>query len=64
MTGIEAKPAARGTKSETVAQGHFRRIRRVSSGGDARYDRLAANCLAFIQLASIRLWLRLNESAS
>jgi transposase len=29
-----------------------------------RYDRLAANCLAFIQLASIRLWLRLNESAS
>jgi transposase len=22
-----------------------------------RYDRLAANCLAFVQLASIRLWL-------
>jgi hypothetical protein len=29
-----------------------------------RYDRLAANHLAFVQLASIRLWLRLNESAS
>jgi hypothetical protein len=29
-----------------------------------RYDRLAANYLAFVQLASIRLWLRLNESAS
>jgi hypothetical protein len=29
-----------------------------------RYDRLAANYLAFVQLASIRLWLRLNEFAS
>jgi transposase len=27
-----------------------------------RYDKLAANYLAFIQLASIRLWLRANES--
>ncbi|MBR0844264.1 transposase [Bradyrhizobium liaoningense] len=27
-----------------------------------RYDRLAANYLAFVQLASIRLWLRLYES--
>lgn len=27
------------------------------------YDKLAANYLAFIQLASIRLWLRVNESA-
>ncbi len=26
-----------------------------------RYDKLAANYLAFIQLASIRLWLRANE---
>lgn len=26
------------------------------------YDKLAANDLAFIQLASIRLWLRDNES--
>ena len=26
-----------------------------------RYDKLAANSLAFIQLASIRLWLRVNE---
>jgi transposase len=25
-------------------------------------DKLAANYLAFIQLASIRLWLRVNES--
>lgn len=27
-----------------------------------RYDKLAANYIAFIQLASIRLWLRVNES--
>jgi len=29
-----------------------------------RYDKLAANYLAFVQRASIRLWLRANESAS
>jgi len=29
-----------------------------------RYDRLAANDLAFVLLASIRLWLRLNEAAA
>ena len=29
-----------------------------------RYDKLAANYLAFIQLASIRLWLRVNESTA
>jgi transposase len=29
-----------------------------------RYDKLAANYLAFVKLASIRIWLRANESAS
>jgi len=29
-----------------------------------RYDKLTANYLAFVQLASIRLWLRVYESAS
>ena len=29
-----------------------------------RYDKFAANYLAFVQLASIRLWLRVNESTS
>jgi hypothetical protein len=29
-----------------------------------RHDRLAANYLAFVQLAPIRLWLHLDESAS
>jgi transposase len=35
-----------------------KQCRRVAT----RYDKLAANYLAFIQLASIRLWLRVNES--
>ncbi len=35
---------------------HYRRVA-------TRYDRLAANYLAFIQLASIKVWLRVNESA-
>ena len=32
--------------------------------GPMRYDKLAANYLAFVQLASIRLWLRVNKSTS
>jgi transposase len=36
----------------------FKQCRRVAT----RYDKLAANYLAFVQLASIRLWLRVNES--
>ena len=36
----------------------IKQCRRVAT----RYDRLAANYLAFVQLASIRLWLRLNET--
>ncbi|RSU65018.1 IS5/IS1182 family transposase, partial [Sphingomonas sp. S-NIH.Pt3_0716] len=36
---------------------HFRRVA-------TRYDKLAANFLAMIQLASIRLWLRANESTA
>ena len=27
-----------------------------------RYDKLAANCLAFVKLAAIRIWLRACES--
>ncbi|GLR85104.1 hypothetical protein GCM10007857_18140 [Bradyrhizobium iriomotense] len=38
----------------------IKQCRRVAT----RYDKLAANHLAFVQLASIRLWLRVNESAS
>jgi len=36
----------------------IKQCRRVAT----RYDNLAANYLAFIQLASIPLWLRVNES--
>jgi hypothetical protein len=38
----------------------IKQCRRVAT----RYDKLAANYLAFIKLASIRIWLRANESAS
>ena len=37
-----------------------RHCRRVAT----RYDKLTANYLAFIELVSIRLWLRANESTS
>lgn len=36
---------------------HFRRVA-------TRYDKLAENFLAMIQLASVRLWLRVNESTA
>jgi transposase len=29
---------------------------------ETRYDKLAANYLAFVKLASIRIWLPANES--
>jgi transposase len=48
--------------SRNLVERFFNKIkqcRRVAT----RYDKLAANYLAFIQLASIRLWLRVNESA-
>jgi len=38
----------------------IRHCRRVAT----RYDKLAVNYLAFLQLASIRLWLRVNESTT
>ena len=42
--------------------GHRRVQRRANSGGTGCYNKLAANYLAFVRLASIRLWLRVNES--
>ena len=38
----------------------IKQCRRVATG----YDKLAANYLAFVKLASIRIWLRANESTS
>ena len=38
----------------------IKQCRRVAT----RYDKLAANYLAFVKLASIRVWLRANESTA
>jgi transposase len=48
-------------RARNLVERFFNKIkhcRRVAT----RYDKLAANYLAFVQLASIRLWLRINES--
>ena len=50
-------------RARNRAERFFSRIkqcRRVAT----RYDKLAANYLAFLQLASIRIWLRVDESTS
>jgi transposase len=50
-------------RARNLVERFFNKIkhcRRVAT----RYDRLSANYLAFVQLASIRLWLRVNESTS
>src|SRR3954462_4884525 len=47
-------------RARNLVERFFNKIkhcRRVAT----RYDKLAANYLAFIQLASIRLWLRVNQ---
>jgi len=41
----------------------FNKIKQSQRVVAARYDKLAANYLAFIKFASIRIWLRANESA-
>jgi transposase len=49
-------------RARNLAERFFNKIkqcRRIAT----RYDRLAANYLAFIKLASIRLWLGTYESA-
>jgi transposase len=49
-------------RARNLIERFFNRIkqcRRVAT----RYDKLAANYLAFVKLASIRIWLRANESA-
>ena len=48
-------------RARNVVERFFNKIkqcRRIAT----RYDKLAANYLAFVQLASIRVWLRANES--
>lgn len=48
-------------RARSLVERFFNKIkqcRRVAT----RYDKLVANDLTFIQLASMRLWLRVNES--
>ena len=50
-------------RARNLVERFFNKIRwcrRVAT----HYDKLVVNYLAFIQLASIRLWLRLNESTA
>jgi transposase len=52
----------RGSTIRNLVERFFNKIkqcRRIAT----RYDKLAANYLAFIKLASIRVWLRAYESA-
>lgn len=58
---IEPRSGAHLYRALNLVERFFNKIkqcRRVAT----RYDKLAANYLAFIQLASIRLWLRAYES--
>jgi len=54
--GLGSSPATGSNDSSTASSN--------VAGVATRYDKLAANYLAFVQLASIRLWLRPNESTS
>ena len=54
--------SARISTARNRVERFFNKIKHCRRVG-TRYDKLAANHLAFVQLASIRLWLRANESA-
>jgi transposase len=49
-------------RARNLVERFFNKIKHYRSVA-TRYDRLAANYLAFIQLPSIKVWLRVNESA-
>src|SRR5262249_22673783 len=48
-------------RARNLVERFFNKIKQCRRAA-TRYDKLAANYLAFIQLASIKLWLRVNES--
>jgi transposase len=59
--GAGSPASARGFRERNLIERFFSKLkhfRRVAT----RYDRLAANFLAMVQLASLRLWLRDYES--
>jgi len=49
--------------ARSLIERFFNKIKQSQRVVAARYDKLAANYLAFIKFASIRIWLRANESA-
>jgi len=49
-------------RARNLIERFFNKIKQCR-GVAARYDKLAAKYLAFAKLASIRIWLRANESA-
>jgi len=54
---LQPVSVSRAELDRTVLQ-QIKQCRRVAT----RYDKLEANYLAFVKLASIRIWLRANES--
>jgi hypothetical protein len=59
----ESGLAAGQTKPDRIEIGHSPVVQASKLGAsNTRYGKLAANYLAFVQLASIRLWLRVNVS--
>jgi transposase len=55
---LQLVPVSRAQLDRTLLQQD--QCRRVAT----RYDKLATNYLAFVKLASIRIWLRANESTA
>jgi transposase len=55
-------PPKRNRKDPICFSPYLYRARNLIERVATRYDKLAANYLAFIKLASIRIWLRANES--
>ena len=59
----DLRPRHSGLSARSDALGFFNKLkqfRRIAT----RYEKLAANYLAMIKLATIRIWLRGNESTS
>jgi transposase len=48
-------------RARNLIERFFNKIKQCQRAA-TRYDKLAANYLAFVKLASIRIWLRANES--
>ncbi len=50
-------------RDRNLVECFFNKIKHCRREG-TRYDKFAANCLAFVKLACIRLWLRIYESTA